>query len=263
MSEEEDQSDSDSTEEKMPTFDVTVFLENNYKLFALLSIFGAISVYIFDFQSGSKTGVYTNIGFVASQFLFLLTALSIQRKIVLKIGGIGDVIGYAIFGPLKDSLELSAFLVAFNCLVFSFVTVNLEFLSVFSFILQLIGVLFGMSLTITVLQETEKRWEWGIGVSKDNSLRKNSLAMSQVFVIVFLLILTGGIIVEMTGPITLFTLQQENWLLAVTAAVGTGIWLIGILYAFLGVLSFTIIIALETKRVGDQTVSLIKESETN
>ncbi|ACM58939.1 hypothetical protein Hlac_3427 (plasmid) [Halorubrum lacusprofundi ATCC 49239] len=66
-----------------PLFDVGEFLIDNYQLFAVMGVFGAISIYLTTFRLNFQ-GVdenYINVGVVASLSIFLLVAIQILKRV--------------------------------------------------------------------------------------------------------------------------------------------------------------------------------------
>lgn len=66
-----------------PTFDMDMFLRNNYKLFAIMGIFGAVSIYLttISLNLSSVNRNIVNIGVVSSLLIFLLIAINILENL--------------------------------------------------------------------------------------------------------------------------------------------------------------------------------------
>lgn len=146
MSETEDTPESDSG-----SLEIGEFIEDNASLFTVLSIFGAISVYVNRFTDLVTQERTIQIGFVAALFLFLLSTYIIDKRFVKELGGLSETLAF-LLKPTLRSYEAFIFVVAFHGLIFSFVITSYTFQSVTIFFLQIFGLLAGFIFPLRALQ---------------------------------------------------------------------------------------------------------------
>lgn len=238
MSESENQDETDSG-----SFEIGTFIENNTSLFTILSIFGAISVYVNRFTDLVTQERTIQIGFVAALFLFLLSTYIIDKRLVKEFGGLSDTIAF-LLQPTLRSYETIIFVVAFHGLVFSFVITSYTFQSVTVFFLQIFGLLAGFIFPLRALQYIEGRYsDESIKLGIDNWRVAKTLGRLGGYTLVVLF--ASGLIARHVENTTRYS--NGNWLAfssefataPVLASVGRGMALNALLY---GIVIFALLL---------------------
>lgn len=229
----------DKSEEQSGTFNTGEFLEKNYYLFATLGIFGATSVYIFDINAEIESQDPTTIGFVSSLFLFLLTALTIHKRLISHVGSIDYIIKLTLFKPSLESFELSIFLIAYYSLIYSITGISLDFLSSSSRLIQIFAIIFGFAMTIGSLRNINNYTNIRVSVSKDTTFTKFLKSVLILFITSIIVVNIGDRIIKYSGYDQIFQFNETDPVSPIIAAFGYGVEMVGFLYLLL-----TIVIAI-------------------
>lgn len=123
------------------SFNLSRFLKDNSELFTLLSVFGAISIYLAQFSAGVNSN-WKHIGQVSGLLLFFLVALEIRRNLKSRLDS--SLLDFLI-KPRKESYRLLLFVVPFYSLVLSIGSVAVQYPSAGTFVGQAILVFVGIS----------------------------------------------------------------------------------------------------------------------
>lgn len=133
----------DRSEADDEVFKIETFLEDNYKIFTLLSIFGALIVYLFDLLENSPSEAL-RIGISSSLVLFLLSSWSVIKRVNKATNGLnGFIEGLA--NRSQGSYELLLFVVSFGGLIWGFFGLGTQLQSSLGVILQVAAFLVGFS----------------------------------------------------------------------------------------------------------------------
>jgi len=130
-------------------FDLGAFLEENYQLFTLLSVFGAISTYFS--RLPTEIGWYwKQLAVSASLSIFLIISILIRRRIKNAIDGL---LLDSIIKPQRKSYLLGFFMISFYSLVVTTIGIITNYSSATMLILQLFAVLIGVSSVMWLVRE--------------------------------------------------------------------------------------------------------------
>lgn len=130
-------------------FDLGTFLEENYQLFTLLSVFGAISTYFS--RLPTEIGWYwKQLAVSASLSIFLIISILIRRRIKNAIDGL---LLDSIIKPQIKSYLLGFFILSFYTLVFTIIGIITNYSSATMLLLQLFAVLIGISSVMWLVRE--------------------------------------------------------------------------------------------------------------
>ena len=130
-------------------FDLGTFLEENYQLFTLLSVFGAISTYFS--RLPTEIGWYwKQLAVSASLSIFLIISILIRKRIKNEIDGL---LLDSIIKPQRKSYLLGFFMISFHFLVVTTIGIITKYSSATMLILQLFAVLIGISSVMWLVRE--------------------------------------------------------------------------------------------------------------
>lgn len=142
--------------ERKSGFNVNYFLEENYKLFTILSIFAAITYYIINIIGVFEPFSPLSIAFTSSISLFTLVSLGITRRIYYEIIDVILADSDEESGSLIEKLELFIFSALFLGLLLSFLAYAISIAPTFR-ILSNVGLLFvtisGIMMLFTLIME--------------------------------------------------------------------------------------------------------------
>lgn len=148
-------SDQPDPKEESATFDINEFLEENYELFAILSIFGVLTFYIFELPRDSNSLNPSSVGFISSLSLFLLTCFGIFKRLLSEIG---VRITSETFEAIRGKMEFFVFLFSLIGLLIGFLGFGISFSALFAFLVQL-SIFFSTILGATALMfEFQEIW---------------------------------------------------------------------------------------------------------
>lgn len=117
-------------------FSITGFLRENYKLFTILSAFGALAGY----QSTLpriESRFFLKVGFVSTLFLLFITVIAINRCLYLEIGKIEGIIMSLLY-PSRHTWKMIALFVPFNSLSISFIGATGDYLAIIVYLSQFV-----------------------------------------------------------------------------------------------------------------------------
>lgn len=228
QSEEDDDGQSESDE--LPQFDMGKFFTDNYQIFAILSIFGAISIYIFGLKEGVDSRRPVIIGFVSSIFLLLLASLSIYKRLIEQMDGLYNLIQKLLSPPTKDSIELSIFLVAFTSLLYSLISVSSQYIGTASLLLQLVSIIMGFAVTIAPLEILEDRVGFGPDFAEPVSIKNIIIGIVQLYGLGAVLVFTAFNIIKSQKAQSLLSISVKYPFSAIISAFAVGISLVGFVY---------------------------------
>lgn len=222
-----------------PKFEIGDFLEDNYPLFTVLSIFGAISIYIFGLRDGVTAEKPVIVGFVSSQFLLLLSAYAIYKRILGLMGGFSNLLDYILHQPSKDSLELLVFLVAFTSLVVSFLSVNSEFTGSVSLLFQALALPIGYGITIALIEYLDEGTDFSIETGSNSSIiEKLKLILFSTSISCVVILISVHFFTHVDSSVV-FGIPEKDFLDPVVSAFFVGSGLVGGIYAVISI--FTLI----------------------
>lgn len=216
--------------EGRPTFEIGEFLDENYRLFAVLSIFGALSIYVFSLEPAEVGKRIFQFGFVSSQLLFFLTALAIFRRLISFLGGMSNFWKELAFDPSYGSIELSIFLTSFVTLLISMMGVSMSFLTTVSFIFQAVGLLIGFASSFWVLQYVNRNTTLFDRAVSIDSIWDRVLNIGFLGAISFVFLIISAQMIRFVGPTQIFDLQQNEILPPIFATFVFGVFLVGFIY---------------------------------
>lgn len=117
-------------------FSITKFFRENYRLFTILSAFGALAGYQSTLPRIESSPVL-RVGFVSTLFLLLLTTAVINRCLYLEIGKFEGVIMSLLY-PSLHTWKMIAFFVPFNSLSISFIWIIGSYLITIMYLSQFV-----------------------------------------------------------------------------------------------------------------------------
>lgn len=129
------------------SFDLSRFLEENIELFTLLSVFGAISIYLAQFSADVNSN-WKHVGQVSGIIIFFLVALEIRRDLKSRLDS--SLFDFLI-KPRKESYRLLLFVVPFYLLVLSIVSIVIHYPAAGTLVGQAILLFIGMSSVLWVV----------------------------------------------------------------------------------------------------------------
>jgi len=225
--------DTESESTELGKFDIEDFLRENYKLFTILSAFGAISVYLP--QIGNiESNLLLRIGFISVIFLTLLTVFTVNRRFFLEVGkSVG--LGKAFLHPRSDTYEIVLFFTPFNALAISLIAVSGAYTATLAYLFQFIGLGLGVVITFHAIRIRD---EFADNEKMDTGSAILNLAIAVLvcvflgLVLVIVAVLGVGLIEHLGGisQDTLFVFTPQLGILAVLASVFFGVGLAGIIY---------------------------------
>lgn len=131
------------TDEKSE-FELSHFLEEQSKLFTLLGVFGGVSLYLAQFPVEANDR-WLNVGIVSSLIIFTLAAFSIRHRLREEFdSSLFDFI----IKPRRESFRVLTFVVPFYLLIFSVLSVVIQYPAAGSLIGQAILVFVGISTVL-------------------------------------------------------------------------------------------------------------------
>lgn len=234
----EDDDDTNRSSSETPTFEIGDFLEKNYPLFTVLSIFGAISIYIFGLRDGVNADTPVIIGFVSSQFLLLLSAYAIYKRILDQMNGFTELLDYILHPPSKSSIELLIFLTSFTALVASFLSVSAEFTGAVSLLLQALAFPFGYAISVGILEYTHENTEYQIEFDEESTVYERTKVVVTWAIEASVIIVVSIHFFNQVDSAVIFDIPKANFFNPVISALLVGSGLFGGIYAFAAVFSF-------------------------
>lgn len=200
-------SDEQNPKEGPTKFDISDFLDENYELFAILSIFGVLSFYIFELPRDLNSLNPSSVGFISSLSLFLLTSFAIFKRLLSEVG---VRITSETFEAIRGRMELFAFLFSFTGLLIGFLGFGISFSALFSFLVQL-SVLFSTTLgTIAVMFEFQEMWlrsEYFVDLNSQYKTLSESVISFAIFVS---LIGIGWLIIQIPAKSGTFITETQS-----------------------------------------------------
>lgn len=128
-------------------FELSYFLEEQSKLFTLLGVFGGVSLYLAQFPV-EVNGRWVNVGIVSSLLIFTLVAISIRHRLQEEFDT--SLFDFVI-KPRRESFRVLTFVVPFYLLIFSVLSVVIQYPAAGSLVGQSILVFVGISTVLWVI----------------------------------------------------------------------------------------------------------------
>lgn len=205
------------------------FFIRNSRLFTVIGVFGAISVYFTQLDVDSQ---WRRLGIVSSLTIFFLVAITIQRN-VSPPSSDQNSFDY-IVNRLHQQSGLTVFYVAFYAVVISVVAIVLQYSNTVLFLLQFLLMLFGVGLVVQSIKMLDLPEE-SLTLGEDPRF---PLAASYILRnAVFALVLGSGFLTlawirGMVSLQQLYTFQVPSPASALVTGVSIGFIVAGLLYTF-------------------------------
>lgn len=129
------------------------FLEKNHKLITIMSVFGALSIYLLQIRGEFENQLAPNFGSISAIILFLLIAGKLDLRLLKEYKE--ELNNVLLHQPSRKSLDILLFLIPFNTLILSIVGMGITFENSFALLLQVIALLLGFSSTFWFLSSIE------------------------------------------------------------------------------------------------------------
>ena len=204
-------------------FRLAQFLEGHSELFTLLGVFGAISIYLAQFPVDA-TNRWQNVGLVSSLLIFIVVSISIRNELKRELdSSIFDFI----VKPRRESFGVLSFVVPFYLLIFSVLTIVLQYPFAGTLVVQSILFFVGISTVLWPISNAEVwfGFDENLGViGKDEQVARFSVFIFGVA--------TVGVAVSMIGLVHLHTEYGYGFDAIVGLQPGPGV--VPFLFAFLG-----------------------------
>lgn len=224
-----EQTESEITDPTHDEFRIEEFLESNYRLFAILSVFGAISVYLPKIGD-LDTDPVLRVGFVSTLFLILLTAVTIDRRFFSQVGRTKGLV-QSLLHPSSNTYGLVLFIIPFNALTISLIGASGSYTATFIYLFQLIGTSIGIVITFHIIK-TVDGWKSAKSEGDQNPLA--SIVVALFIGVLLMLFARAGMnsVKRVSGftPEKMYTSTSQFGFLPVVDSVFFEIGLAGIIY---------------------------------
>jgi hypothetical protein len=222
----------------MGSTSIGTFFTENSRLFTVLGVFGAISVYFSQLQLTSR---WRRLGIVASITIFILVAIVIQRNIPPQES---DQAPFDfIINVKRQKFGLIIFYVAFWVLILSITSIVIQYSGTALFLVQFLFFIIGIGIVRVFISRLDDDTLEGLRFGEDYEIISFSAEMARIAA--FACILGGGALALLwiQGFILLEQLvefQVNSLSAAVSIGVSSGITFGGLLWMIVSFLSITI-----------------------